>query len=446
MHKYEKMADQLRQLIESGQLPAGAKLPSIRDLSKQFTTSKSTVLAALGKLEDKHLIYAIPKSGYYVVHHPKPVSSSPTDVIDFAGSSPVWHDFPYSDFMHCIMKSIDTYQEDLFRYGTLSGLPSLIQEAKKLLQTYQVFAHERNLFITPGVQQALSILSIMPFPNHRSTLLVEQPGYHLYMDMIHTYPLHAVGIRRSVSGIDLDELEQLFKRENIKFFYTMPRFHNPLGTSYSNHEKKAILQLAHKYDVYIVEDDYLADFESDRKQDPLFALDTEERVIYLKSFSKIMFPGLRIGIAVLPSSLCKTYQSFTLATHIDSSMISQAALELYLKSGMFERYRTQVSQAYKNRAVCLQQALDTYLPQYDKPSELSMNSHVVLPREINTRSLIEDLRQQQVLLEPIDPHYLNGFYRERLLKLHVSNVDPLQIEAGIEKIAQALTRSKNLFT
>ena len=147
----------------------------------------------------------------------------------------------------------------------------------------------------------------------------------------------------------------------LSFFISMPRFHNPLGSSYSKEQKRAVLKLAKKYDVYIIEDDYLADFEYNLKNDPLFAEDIYEQVIYLKSFSKIMFPGLRIGIAVLPHELIHTFQLFKTSTNIDSSMISQAALNLYLKSGMFTHYKTKVSNAYHNRAKILQQSVQTHL-------------------------------------------------------------------------------------
>ncbi|MFC0272359.1 PLP-dependent aminotransferase family protein [Metabacillus herbersteinensis] len=445
MLKYESICEGLMNQIQTGGLHSGAKLPSIRNLSQHFSCSKSTILTALKRLEDQHLIYAIPKSGYYVVDHQMPHKPSPTDFIDFSTSSPTWHAFPYKDFLHCINKAIDTYQEDLFRYGTPSGLPSLITEAQKLLETYQVFTHADNIFVTPGVQQALSLLSIMPFPNNRKTILVEQPGYHLYMDFLKTYQLQAVGIKRTTDGIDLDELEQIFRQGDIKFFYSMPRFHNPLGTSYSKKEKESILQLANEYAVYIVEDDYLADFEQNTKLDPLFANDVHERVIYLKSFSKIMFPGLRIGLAILPNALKNNFQQYKNTTDIDSSMISQAALELYLKSGMFERYRVQVSEAYTTRAKILQQSLKTHLPMYETPSAISMHSHIVLPKQVDMNSLIHHLAQQHILLDTIDRNYLDGFYRERILKLNVSNVEEHKIEAGIKEIAIALSSVRNYF-
>jgi len=265
------------------------------------------------------------------------------------------------------------------------------------------------------------------------------------MDYLKTYQIPVIGIKRTLKGIDLEELETLFKKYDIKFFYTMPRLHNPLGTSFSKKEKDDIRKLAYKYNVYIVEDDYLADFDQNTKNDPIFTDDTEGHVIYLKSFSKIMFPGLRIGLAILPNAFIDSFQKHKNTTDIDSSMISQAALELYLKSGMFERYQKKVSESYTIRANILQQSIKTYLPKYQASTESCMHSHIVLPREVNTNLLIQHLAQQDIYLDTIDRNYLNGFYRERILKLNVSNVADQKIEVGIKGVAHALSNPNNYF-
>lgn len=445
MLKYESIYQSLLMQIQSGIFATGAKLPSIRNLTEQYHCSKSTVLTALKKLEEQHIIYALPKSGYYVVDNDVFKTPMSTDIIDFASSSPTWHAFPYKEFQHCINKAIDTYQEELFRYGTPKGWPPLIAEAKKLLESYQVFTQEKQIFITTGVQQALSLLSIMPFPNNRSTILVEQPSYHLYMDMLKTFQLPAIGIQRTANGIDLAMLEQLFQEKNIKFFYTMPRFHNPLGASYDKKEKEAILQLAEKYNVYIIEDDYIADFETNSKNDPLFTEDYHEKVIYLKSFSKVLFPGLRIGLAVLPPVLIDIFQKYKMTTDIDSSMISQAALYLYLKNGMFEHNKIKVRDIYQARAKVLHQSIQDHLSMYESSDEIVMHSHILLPKRVKLPSFISNLHKDGILLDSVNRNYLDNFYNERILKLNVSKVDVQRIDEGIRKVASALKKPQHYF-
>ncbi|MDW7615377.1 PLP-dependent aminotransferase family protein [Peribacillus simplex] len=446
MLKYEALFNEFESLIQNGQLKAGFKLPSIRRLSEQHQCSKSTVLKALQELEKRHLIYAVPKSGYYVVQKEFDGKSEPTAEIDFVTSAPSWHQFPYHDFQHCINKAIDTYQQELFIYGTPKGLPSLIKVIQKQLEQYQVFAKEEQIFITSGVQQALSLLTFIPFPNERTHILVEQPSYHLFVEQLKAYKISVLGIQRTAAGIDFGELERIFSSQKIKFFYTMPRFHNPLGTSYSKKDREEILKLAVKYGVYIVEDDYLADFEENMKVDPIFSGDTHHMVIYLKSFSKIMFPGLRIGVAVLPKPLAVSFQLYKRTADIDSSMISQAALEIYIKSGMFERHRNKVRLSYLGRAKLLYDALEKHSAQgFYRPSSICMNAHIVLPHRLNSAHLIKNLQNQQVLVETIGQNYIDGFHQEKIVKINVSNTNIQKLDQGIALIFKELNNKQNYY-
>lgn len=181
MRKYMLVYQMLKEQIETEQLQAGQKISSIRSLSERLGVNKTTIIAALQMLEQQHLVYAVPKSGYYVMDHLKMVEPKMNYAYDFATATPTWHAFPFQDFQHCINKAIDTYQEELFNYGTPQGMPALLNEGRKLLEDYQVFSKPSQLFITSGIQQALFILSMMPFPNGGSTILVEEPTYHLYL-------------------------------------------------------------------------------------------------------------------------------------------------------------------------------------------------------------------------------------------------------------------------
>lgn len=445
--KYQELFYKIEKLIQNGSLVEGEKIPSIRALAEQYNYNKSTVIQALKLLQQHHLIYGVPKSGYYVVRKDwKGKIIDEENTIDFATSAPNWFNFPYNDFQHCINRAIDTYQKDLFIYGTPKGLPSLVLEIQKQLQNYQVFTNLENILITSGIQQALFILTAMPFPNHKKVILVEQPTYHLYLELLDIYKTPVMGIQRTARGIDLEELEKLFSCEDIKFFYTMPRFHNPLGTSYSRQEKEAIVKLAQKYDVYIVEDDYLVDFEQDKKANPVFYYDIDDRVIYLKSFSKIMFPGLRVGGVVLPKLLVNSFQEFKKVSDIDSSMISQAALEIYLKSGMFEKHKNKIQHSYLERSSQLFSAINKYIPNNYGVSQsnlISMHTHITLPRHVNVNLVIQKLSQKNVLIESTDRNYINNAASDKILKINVSNVDKMKIDEGIKLVMNEVNNKEN---
>lgn len=447
MHKYSQLIHDIELRIGRGELKDGQKLPAIRELAEQYGCSKSTVISAYAELERKHIIYAIPKSGYYVVKQDRHADDKGTEaMLDFASVAPDPNVFPYIDFQHCINKAIDMYKDDLFQYGTPRGLPSLIRMLPKHLADYQVFPGTNRICITSGVQQALAILASMPFPNGRSAVLVEQPGYHLLNQLLTTYGIPAVGIRRTSRGIDLAELERLFQSGTIKLFYTVPRFHNPLGTSYSADEKKTIAALAEAYDVFIVEDDYLADLEDDSKADPIYAYDRSAHVIYLKSYSKILFPGLRVGVAVIPAILEETFNKHKKLLDIDSSMLSQAALEIYLKSGMFDRHKERIKSTYKERVLTLNEALHQHASADTMefaPVTTGAHTHIGLKSPIAMSTLKERLRKQRIRIESIDGYYLDGVPPESLIRLNISNVNKEDIEHGVCTILNEIRRLMN---
>ncbi|MDU0200814.1 aminotransferase-like domain-containing protein [Paenibacillus sp. MAH-36] len=450
MYIYLKLMNELEELIRKEPYKDGQKLPSIRMLSEQYKCSKSTIIKALDELERRHLIYAMPKSGYYVVKGMNAAQSEASPILNFSAAAPDPNVFPYLDFQHCINKAIDTYQKDLFVYGTAKGMSSLIEIVRKQLMGYQVFTEERNIFVVSGVQQALSLLAAMPFPNGKQKILIEQPSYHLFIENLETRRMPVIGIERSYAGIDFDRLEKIFQTEDIKFFYTMPRFHNPLGCSYTSKEKKRLAKLAAKYDVYIVEDDYLADFEQDSKADPIFAQDDSSHVIYLKSYSKIIFPGLRIGIAVIPVQLAETFRLYKKHDDIDSSMLSQAALEIYLRSGMFDRHLAKIRSRYAARAKLLDAALKKEAARsggaftYEHSNYPFIHTHIMLHETISAEKLIAKLKRSSILLESMDRNYLNNFERENIVKLNATNVNEDEIERGIERISAIIAESIQL--
>ena len=263
--KYEEIIDYIKNNIKAEKLNHPKKLPSIRSVQQLFQCSTGTVLKAYSKLEQDHIIYSVPKSGYYIIddfHNPTP---SKQPIIDFSAVNLNSEAFPYKNFQHCLNKSIDLYKEKLFAYSDPRGLNSLINVLTKHIQNYQIFTKPDNIIITSSSQQVLNILSIMPFPNGKSNILVEQPTYYGIIKFLELNNIPTLGINRDFNGLDLDELEKLFKYGNIKFFYCIPRFHNPTGTSYSKLEKQEIIKLAEKYDVHIVEDDIAADLDMNKK-------------------------------------------------------------------------------------------------------------------------------------------------------------------------------------
>ena len=224
----------------------------------------------------------------------------------------------------------------------------MIHSLQIYLEKSAIYAKKENILVTSGTQQALYILSQVHFPNHKETILLEQPTYQRMIDLIRSLNLPYRTIERDFDGINLTKLENLFKTGNIKFFYTISRFSNPLGLSYSTSEKQKIVELAKRYNVYIIEDDYMGDFAKSTDL-PLHYYDTSEHVIYLKSFSMTIFPALRLGSIILPSALTQAFLDHKKMIDYDTNLIMQKALSLYLDSGLFEKNLNYLKQVFQKQ-------------------------------------------------------------------------------------------------
>lgn len=280
----------------------------------------------------------------------------------------------------------------------------------------------------------------LPFPNHKKEICVEQPTHFSFIDSITSRGLKPVGIERNQKGIDLNYLEKVFRERSIKFFYTVSRFQNPTGCSYSNQEKKHMVELAQKYDVYIIEDDYMGDLDTRKKADPMFAYDPSGRVIYTKSFSKILLPGLRLGLAVLPEEIMKVFTQAKFAADVHTPVLTQGALEIYLSSGMFKAHIEKLRRQYKKKGTILKKAYLEYLPPNAAftGGDSGFYSTVVLPSRMKAKNLAEYLKKKNVLVQDASGMYLPEYREENRIRLSVSQVDGRKIEVGVRKIGDGI--------
>ncbi|WP_432665259.1 PLP-dependent aminotransferase family protein [Wukongibacter baidiensis] len=442
MRKYIDIAKDIENNIEKGKIQSGTKLPSVRNLANKYECSINTIVKAYEELKKKHLVYSVGQSGYYVVDSKKSDLDLESKYLDFSSPSPDLDGLPYLDFKHCVDKSIDLYKKQLFTYQGPYGFQPLKEILVKHFMNYQIFTKADNMVITSGSQQALSLLSRMAFPNGKKKILIEQPSYCIYLRLLELENFEVITIERNFNGIDLEELERIFRTQDIKFFYTMPRFHFPLGTSFSLDERKAIASLALKYDVYVVEDDYMADMEIDNRYDPIFTLGNYSHVVYLKTFSKILIPGLRVGVAVLPDNLIEKFRLYKHYTDFDTSPITQATLEIYLKNGMFDHHKDQIKSIYIDRMECLKKELqkyDTKNIQYSKESA-GFYMYLILPNHINDMRLIERLKDMGVLVMPGRESFFNGFITHKSIVLSISRVTKEEIKKGVQIIINEINR------
>lgn len=443
MNKYHKIMEFIEKEIESGKLLPGKKLPSIRDICKIFNCSKSTAIKAYSELEKNHIIYSIPQSGYYLVEKRQYTErKSSMKMFDLTSASPDITLIPYEEFHHCLNQAIEIYKEILFSYVEPQGLEPLIKVLEKHLQDHQVFANPEMIFVTSGSQQALDILTKIPFPNGKEYIAVEQPTYQGMLMAANLNKIKVVGVERNFNGIDFVQLERIFKNGNIKFFYTIPRFSNPLGLSYTKEDKKYILDLADKYDVYIVEDDYLCDLETNSKVDPLFAYDMSSRVIYIKSFSKTLLPGLRLAVTVVPKLLVNIFKEYKKWADLNTSVLSQGALEIYIKSGMFDSHIKKVKKLYSERMKLLKKLAEEF-----KSDALKWHiphsgffAGIEILNGVKAQNITESLRRKNIIISNPNQFYLKEFRNDRFLRISVARADEKTLYTAVPEIIETISR------
>lgn len=442
MSKYNKVVDYINEEILKGNLKCGEKLPTIRELSEEFHCSKQTVVHAYEKLQSSHVVYSIPQSGYYLVDKKK-AEKELDKIIDFSSGAPDESILCYEDFQHCINKAIDVYKVTLFNYSSSKGLEELCSTLKGYFEDYQIFCSEEDVFITSGSQQAINILCSMPFPNGKKNVLVEQPTYKGALKSIGITGTPVIGIERSFKGIDLEELERKFAFGNIKCFYTMPRFSNPLGLSYSNEEKKHILKLAQKYDVYIIEDDYLGDLEIRNNEYPMYYNDVSGRTVYVKSFSKIFLPGLRIAAVVLPKILRNVFLEYKRWMDLNTAVLSQGALEIYIKNGMFKANRKRIRKIYEDR-------MKTLKDEILKGELASVKLHIPdagfygcleFLKPVNMMRLMNKCSKSDIRIKNMEGEYLKDYVNSEVLSISVASCKSQEIRTGVKKLLNAVKNS-----
>ncbi|QOR36678.1 PLP-dependent aminotransferase family protein [Clostridium sp. 'deep sea'] len=430
--KYEQIVRDIKNLILNSKLNAGDKLPSIRHMATKYTCNKDTVIRAYKELELNHYLYSIPKSGYYVVDSLTKNNKSNSQLIDFKTTLPDSRLLPYKEFNHSITKAIAVYKQELFTYGEVKGLMQLREIVQNLLWQNNIYSKTENIFITSGVQQALNILMNMPI-NNKYNILVEQPTYNLMQRIAELGKGQVYGIKRDKQGIDMAELKYHFANNNIKFFYTIPRFHNPLGSSYTDKQKQQIVELANIYNVYIVEDDYLGDLATSNNNLTLFNYDTGEKVIYLKSFSKSFMPGLRIGAIILPTKLQTSFTKYKKYDDINTSILAQGGLAIFIKSGMFNNHLLKIRSEYKSKMNYANACLKTNLvPGLDFiKAETGFFVWLTLPKKINVNKLELRLLNKNILISSAKNFYAKQKSVQNSLRLCISALSKQQIKQGV---------------
>lgn len=437
MYKYEEIAKKIEKKILDVEYEQGEKLPSIRQLCKLYNCNKATAIKTYEVLIDKHLIYSKHQSGYYVADNAiKPFSCDQGYLLNTG--NPVISATSLIDAKHCLSIAIEQYSQSSSNIS-LQGVESLREILPEYLVELGVYAKYDNIYLTQGITQILSFLSMSEFPNHHSTILIEEPTYSYYIKFLKSMNLPISTIKRDINGIDLVELENIFKNHDIKFFYTIPRNHNPLGTTLDTKTRKKIAELALKYNVYIIEDDYFGHCSSVARYLPISYYTMGKSCIYLTSYSKTI-PHIRLGICVIDDLFSQTFKKIIHQSYYFSyqlpSLISQATFESYLRSSLYQKQVQRLQHQFQQHFFVMKDVSRKWNPDIAKISSSYSGYYfsIVLHPSIDLDKLEKQLEQEKIYIARNERCFYNQDHFDHSIRLSIARVSPSQLREALDYI------------
>ena len=457
---YFQIYEQIRDLILNGSISKDSKLPSIRALSKELNVNALTVVNAYKMLEKDKLVYKKEGSGTFVIPiegdfllDDSPLYFEPGEIdlhkdyggniIDFTSSAPDPDLFPIKDFKEIMDKVLEEDGARAFMYQTSIGYPALRNSLQHYSEGYGIESDAEDIYVVSGAQQGIDIIA-KALVKSGDYVFVESPTYSGAVAAFKLRGARLVEVPLLRDGPGIKELERLVKLFKPVLFYTMPCFHNPTGCTYSVRKKKYLLLLARKNNFRVLEDDYAGDLDyTDSRTLPLKAYDDYNRVIYLKSFSKIFMPGLRLAYLVLPQDIKGKAADAKIASDISTSGLMQRVLCRYIEEGILEKHteylRKELAIRYLEmiRAVkrCIKEAV-LYEPKG------GLNLWIKLPKGISSAVLYDRCLKRDIVISP-GTFYYNDERGLKYIRLSFAGVDIDRIWEGVSVIGAEVEYMKD---
>ncbi len=289
------------------------------------------------------------------------------EVISFAGGFPDNEFFPREDLARAMAALVKEDSRQSLQYGPTEGVYELRVYLSGKMRQAGAQCEIGNIIITNGSQQGIDLLSRV-LVNPGDPVLVEEPAYIGGMGAIKSYGGVPYGIEMDDQGplpeSMVDILEKLIaKGSKPKFFYTVPNFQNPTGTTTSLERRSEILKTASRYDLLIIEDDPYGELSYNGNVPPsYYTLDREQRVIFLGSYSKVLIPGIRIGWMAGAEALLEKVVLIKQTTDLCSSSIGQRLAYRLSQDGYVDRHIERLKSLYSQKKTAILEAMQEYFP------------------------------------------------------------------------------------
>jgi DNA-binding transcriptional MocR family regulator len=388
LKRYEALAAQLAALVEEGVLRPGERLPSTRTLAKSHRVSPATATQALYLLEDRGLVQARPRSGFYVNAHwraagapaaSKPPATAATldvselvfevlatirkrHVVPFGSAFPSPALFPLGKLAQMLGRSARRMDPWRTVEGMAPGSDELRRQIAKRYASQGVRVRADEILITAGALEALN-LCLQAVTKPGDVVAIESPAFYAALQTIERLGLRAVEIATDpVHGADLDSLAAAIARHRVKACWLMPTFQNPTGATMPVGRKRELVALLARHGIPLVEDDVYSELhDGPEAQPPAKAFDAEGLVMHCGSFSKSLAPGYRLGWCV-PGRAYGRVERLKLTTSIATSIPVQDGIAEFLRHGGYDHHLRALRGRFRAQRSQMLRAIATHFP------------------------------------------------------------------------------------
>lgn len=485
---YLQIRSQIRQLILTEELPPGYQLPPERKLAASLGVNRTTVVNAYHELvadgliqphvgkgtivSSKQIIQALsgfsgvdPSDGRGVPVQPiswqnfytsqsermhNPVLASILDEIDeedqisFALGAPAGEYYPLDKFLEISQQVMCPGNWKAFEYGPTVGHYPLRQFLANWLSQRGIHTQAQTILITSGSQQGIDLLTKV-FIEPGDYIIMEEPSFLGAIGVFKTAGAHILTIPIDQEGLRTDILEQILSRHRPKFIYTLPTFQNPSGTTMSLDRRHELLRLAYQYHVPIVEDDPYSELYYESQPFPsLKSLDKHAHVIYLGTFSKMLFPGLRLGWCAAPLPVLEQLSLAKQHVDLHTSSTTQWMMTEFCNQGLLEVHLSLVRNQYKRQRDAMLTALTEFAPQglsWTVP-EGGFYLWCELPPGLKATVLLTKAAEKKVAFVPGNAFHVNSEGKDRI-RLCFCRHSETTIREGIRRLCEAVSELLN---
>ena len=364
------------------------------------------------------------------------------EIISLAGGNPASELFPGKELAEISKEILTNSPAKALQYGTTDGLNEMKECAIRRAKKVNAYNDGDQVIIMTGANQGID-LTAKALINKGDKIIVESPSFIGSLNAFRTYEANLIGVKVDNDGMNMEALEEALKENpDAKFIYTIPTFQNPTGTTMPLEKRKKLIELANNYDVLVLEDNPYGDLRFSGEEVPtLKSLDTQNRVIYAGSFSKILSPGMRLGYIIGAEELLGKIEILKQVNDVHTPVLTQMMCVEFMNKYDIDEYIEKNRQLYGKKCKTMLDAMEKYFPK-GKVNWTVPDGGIFLwceCKDIQDISVVVDKAlEKKVAIVPGSNFAIDNKAPSNMFRLNYSSATIEKIEEGVKRLGEAL--------